>query len=192
MQTIPTSCKVTDVPSPADMMKSTKNETELKGFRNAMLKDGIALVKFYMWMEKAVPSGEVTEVTIEEKLREYRSQQPLYFGESFNTIAGYAGNGAIVHYHATPENHSTVEPKGLILIDSGAQFMDGTTDITRTLAVGELTDQMKQDYTNVLKGHIQIATAIYRRGQFLECTRRSSKHPFGRKLCDTTTRNGNF
>ena len=164
LQTIPTSCKVTDVPSPADMMKSTKNETELKGFRNAMLKDGIALVKFYMWMEKAVPSGEVTEVTIEEKLREYRSQQPLYFGESFNTIAGYAGNGAIVHYHATPENHSTVEPKGLILIDSGAQFMDGTTDITRTLAVGELTDQMKQDYTNVLKGHIQIATAIYPQG----------------------------
>ena len=164
LQTIPANCTVIDVPSPADLMKSKKNETELKGFRNAMLKDGIALVKFYMWMEKAVPAGEVTEVTIEDKLREYRSQQPLYFGESFNTIAGYAGNGAIVHYHATPENHSKVEPKGLMLIDSGAQFMDGTTDITRTLAVGELTEQMKKDYTNVLKGHIQIATAIYPQG----------------------------
>lgn len=164
LQTIPENCHVIDVPSPADLMKSTKNKTELKGFRNAMLKDGIALVKFYMWMEKAVPAGEVTEVTIEEKLKEYRSQQPLYFGESFNTIAGYAGNGAIVHYHATPENHSKVEPKGLLLIDSGAQFMDGTTDITRTLAVGELTEQMKKDYTNVLKGHIQIATAIYPQG----------------------------
>lgn len=164
LQTIPANCTVIDVPSLADLMKSKKNETELKGFRNAMLKDGIALVKFYMWMEKAVPAGEVTEVTIEDKLREYRSQQPLYFGESFNTIAGYAGNGAIVHYHATPENHSKVEPKGLMLIDSGAQFMDGTTDITRTLAVGELTEQMKKDYTNVLKGHIQIATAIYPQG----------------------------
>ena len=164
LQTIPANCTVIDMPSPADLMKSKKNETELKGFRNAMLKDGVALVKFYMWMEKAVPTGEVTEVTIEDKLREYRSQQPLYFGESFNTIAGYAGNGAIVHYHATPENHSKVEPKGLMLIDSGAQFMDGTTDITRTLAVGELTEQMKKDYTNVLKGHIQIATAIYPQG----------------------------
>ena len=164
LQTIPANCSVVDVPSPADLMKSKKNETELKGFRNAMLKDGLALVKFYMWMEKAVPTFEVTEVTIEDKLREYRSQQPLYFGESFNTIAGYAGNGAIVHYHATPESHSVVEPKGLMLIDSGAQFMDGTTDITRTLAVGELTDQMKKDYTNVLKGHIQIATAIYPQG----------------------------
>ena len=164
LQTIPTNCSVVDVPSPADLMKSKKNETELKGFRNAMLKDGLALVKFYMWMEKAVPAGEVTEVTIEEKLREYRSQQPLYFGESFNTIAGYKGNGAIVHYHATPENHLKVDPEGLMLIDSGAQFMDGTTDITRTLAVGPLTEQMKKDYTNVLKGHIQIATAIYPQG----------------------------
>ena len=164
LQTIPPSCTVIDVPSPADLMKSIKNETELKGFRNAMLKDGLALVKFYMWMEKAVPTFDVTEVTIEEKLREFRSEQPLYFGESFNTIAGYAGNGAIIHYHATPESHSVVEPKGLMLIDSGAQFMDGTTDITRTLAVGELTDQMKKDYTNVLKGHIQIATAIYPQG----------------------------
>ena len=164
LQTIPANCSIVDVPSPADLMKSKKNETELKGFRNAMLKDGLALVKFYMWMEKAVPAGEVTEVTIEEKLKEYRSQQPLYFGESFNTIAGYKGNGAIVHYHATPENHLKVEPEGLMLIDSGAQFMDGTTDITRTLAVGTLTEQMKKDYTNVLKGHIQIATAIYPQG----------------------------
>ena len=164
LQTIPANCSVVDVPSPADLMKSRKNETELNGFRNAMLKDGLALVKFYMWMEKAVPAGEVTEVTIEEKLCEYRSKQPLYFGESFNTIAGYKGNGAIVHYHATPENHLKIEPEGLMLIDSGAQFMDGTTDITRTLAVGPLTEQMKKDYTNVLKGHIQIATAIYPQG----------------------------
>ena len=164
LQTIPESCSVIDVPSPVDLMKSIKNETELKGFRNAMVKDGVALVKFYMWMEKAVPEGNVTEVTIEEKLREFRSQQKDFFGESFGTIAGYGGNGAIIHYHAMPDTCAKVQPKGLMLIDSGAQYMDGTTDITRTLAVGELTKQMKEDYTNVLKGHIAIAMAIYPEG----------------------------
>lgn len=164
LQSIPDSCKIIDIPSPVDRMKSMKNETELKGFRNAMIKDGVALVKFYIWLEKVVPTGTVTEVNIEEKLREYRSQQELYVGESFGTIAGYAGNGAIVHYHATPENCSTIQPEGLLLIDSGAQFRDGTTDITRTLAVGKLTNQMKIDYTNVLKGHIALGTAIYPEG----------------------------
>ena len=161
---IPVSCRIVDVPSPVDLMKSVKNKTEINGFRNAMIKDGVALVKFYMWLEKAIPQAEVTEVTIEEKLREYRSQQDLYVGESFSTIAGYAGNGAIIHYHAHPENCLKVKSEGLLLIDSGAQYKDGTTDITRTLAVGKLTKQMKEDYTNVLKGHIAIATAIYPEG----------------------------
>lgn len=164
LQTIPSSCRIVDIPSPVDLMKSIKNETELKGFRNAMIKDGVALVKFYMWLEKAVPAGEVTEVTVEEKLREFRSQQDLYVGESFATIAGYAGNGAVIHYHASPETCLKVEPEGLLLIDSGAQFKDGTTDITRTVAVGKLTRQMKHDYTLVLKGHIALATAIYPEG----------------------------
>ncbi|WP_053826851.1 aminopeptidase P family protein [Lascolabacillus massiliensis] len=164
LQTIPESCKIVDVPSPVDLMKSIKNETELEGFRNAMIKDGVALVKFYMWLEKAIPTGEVTEVMIEEKLLEYRSQQENFVGESFGTIAGYAGNGAIVHYHATPENCLTIKPKGLLLIDSGGQYKDGTTDITRTVAAGKLTKQMKADYTNVLKGHIALATAIFPEG----------------------------
>lgn len=164
LKTIPENCKIIDIPSPADLMKAQKNETELTGFRNAMLKDAIALTKFYMWLEKAIPAGEVSELTIAEKLREYRSQQPFYVGESFSTIAGYAGNGAIIHYSATSENFAHVEPKGLLLIDSGAQFKDGTTDITRTLAVGKITKQMKKDYTNVLKGHIAIATAVYPEG----------------------------
>ena len=164
LQTIPASCRIVDIPSPVDMMKSVKNETELKGFRNAMVKDGVALVKFYMWLEKAIPTGEVTEVTVEEKLREYRSQQELFVGESFGTIAGYAGNGAIIHYHASPETCLQVKPEGLLLIDSGGQYKDGTTDITRTVAVGKLTKQMKHDYTNVLKGHISLATAVYPEG----------------------------
>lgn len=164
LQTIPESCKIVDVASPVDLMKSIKNETELEGFRNAMIKDGVALVKFYMWLEKAIPTGEVTEVMIEEKLLEYRSQQENFVGESFGTIAGYAGNGAIVHYHATPENCLTIKPEGLLLIDSGGQYKDGTTDITRTVAAGKLTKQMKADYTNVLKGHIALATAIFPEG----------------------------
>lgn len=164
LQTIPASCAIIDIPSPVDLMKSIKNETELKGFRNAMIKDGVALVKFFMWLEKAVPAGEVEEITVEEKLYEYRSQQDLFVGESFATIAGYTGNGAVVHYHATPQTSQQVHPEGLLLIDSGAQFKDGTTDITRTVAVGKLSRQMKKDYTLVLKGHIALATAIYPEG----------------------------
>jgi Xaa-Pro aminopeptidase len=176
LQSIPATCKIVDIPSPVDLMKSIKNETEINGFRNAMIKDGVALVKFFMWLEEAVPTGEVKEVTIEEKLREFRSQQDLYVGESFGTIAGYKGNGAIVHYHAMPETCKVVESEGLLLIDSGGQYKDGTTDITRTVAVGELTKQMKVDYTNVLKGHIAIATAIFPEG-----TRGSQLDAFARK-----------
>ncbi len=165
LKELSSTCNVVDVPfSPVDLMKSVKNETELKGFRNAMVKDGVALVKFYRWMEEALPNGEVTELTIAEKLREYRSQQDKYVGESFGTIAGYAGHGAIIHYSATEESCSKVEQKGLVLIDSGAQYIDGTTDITRTWAVGETTEQMRADYTNVLKGHIGVAMAIYPEG----------------------------
>lgn len=161
---IPQNCRIVDMPSPADLMKSRKNTTEIEGFRHAMQRDGVALVKFWMWFEKALPAGEVEEMTIVEKLTEYRSQQDLYVGESFDTIAGYAANGAIVHYHVTPESSAKVKPKGFQLIDSGAQYFDGTTDITRTLAVGSLTQQMKKDYTLVLKGHIAIATCKYPEG----------------------------
>lgn len=163
-QTIPASCRVVDIPSFIDLMKSVKNETELNGFRNAMIKDGVALVQFYMWLERAVPAGEVNEVTVAEKLLEYRSQQELFVGESFGTIAGYGPNGAVIHYHAMPETCLKVEPEGLLLIDSGGQYKDGTTDITRTVAVGKLTKQMKADYTLVLKGHIALATAIFPEG----------------------------
>lgn len=163
-QTIPATSKIIDIQSPVDLMKAAKNETELEGFRNAMVKDGVALVKFFMWLEKSIEGGKVTEVTIDEKLREFRSKQEFFVGESFSTIAGYAENGAIIHYRAQPETCLTVKPEGLLLVDSGAQYKDGTTDITRTVAVGKLTKQMKEDYTNVLKGHIGIATAIFPEG----------------------------
>ena len=162
--TIPDGCRIIDMPSPADLMKSIKNETEVQGIRNAMERDGVALVRFFMWLEKAVPGGNVTEIMIPEKLVEYRSQQKNFVGESFDTISGYGPNGAIVHYHVSNESSLPVKPEGLLLVDSGAQYFDGTTDITRTLAVGPLTDQMKKDYTMVLKGHINLATAIYPQG----------------------------
>jgi Xaa-Pro aminopeptidase len=162
--TIPTENRIVDIPSPADLMKSIKNEAEIQGFNNAMERDGVALVRFFMWLEKAVPEGGVTEIMIPEKLVEYRSQQDNFVGESFDTISGYAPNGAIVHYHVSPESSAEIKPEGFLLVDSGAQYFDGTTDITRTVAVGPLTGQMKKDYTMVLKGHISLATAIYPQG----------------------------
>lgn len=154
-----------DIASPIDLMKSQKNKVELQGFRNAMTKDGVALVKFLMWLETTISKQvPLEEIDIPSKLTEYRQQQKLYVGESFDTIAGYAGNGAIVHYHVTPESSKKIQNNNFLLIDSGAQYFDGTTDITRTLALGEPTVQMKQDYTLVLKGHIQLALAIFPKG----------------------------
>ncbi|MFT4168341.1 MAG: aminopeptidase P family protein [Dysgonomonas sp.] len=161
---IPDSCRITDIPSPVDLMKSIKNETEIQGFHNAMERDGAALVRFFMWLEKAVGTEDIEELTIVEKLVEYRSEQDLFVGESFDTIAGYQANGAIVHYHVTPESSQKIKPEGFLLIDSGAQFFDGTTDITRTVALGEISEQMKKDYTMVLKGHISLATCIFPQG----------------------------
>ena len=150
---------------PADLLKSIKNDTEINGFRNAMLKDGIALVKFFMWLEQSLEKDEtVTELDISQKLREYRSEQQLYFGESFETIAGYASHGAIIHYAATKESNAEINREGLLLIDSGAQYFDGTTDITRTIAVGSVTEEMKRDYTLVLKGHIALILAQFPEG----------------------------
>lgn len=157
-------CRVVDIPSPADLMKSIKNSVEIEGFRTAMERDGVALVRFLMWLEKAVPKGEVSELDIPAKLIEYRGQQQNFVGESFDTIAGYGPNGAIVHYHVTTDSSLPVKTEGFLLVDSGAQYFDGTTDITRTISVGPLTEQMKKDYTMVLKGHIGIATAIYPQG----------------------------
>lgn len=162
--TIPTENRIVDIPSPADLMKSIKNEAEIQGFSNAMERDGVALVRFFMWLEKAVPEGGVTEIMIPEKLVEYRSRQDNFVGESFDTISGYGPNGAIVHYHVSPESSVEIKPEGFLLVDSGAQYFDGTTDITRTVAVGPLTGQMKEDYTMVLKGHISLATAVYPQG----------------------------
>ena len=142
--------------SPVKRMKTIKNETERVGFRSAMLKDGIAMVKFLKWLKPAVEAGGQTEISIDQKLTALRAEQPLFRDISFDTIAGYGAHAAIVHYEATPETDIPLQPKGLLLLDSGAQYLDGTTDITRTIALGPLTEEEKRIYTLVLKGHIQI------------------------------------
>ena len=157
-------CTIVTGPSPVSLLKAIRNEQEINGIRSAMLKDGVALVKFLKWLETAVPTGKETEISIDKKLHELRAAQPLYIGESFDTIAGYKEHGAIVHYEATPETDVVLKPEGFLLLDSGAQYLDGTTDITRTIALGELTEEEKTDYTLILKGHIALAMAVFPEG----------------------------
>ena len=151
--------EIVEEESPVKRMKTIKNETEIAGFKSAMLKDGIALVKFLHWLSGYIGKPEIsqlTEISIDEKLTSLRAEQPLYRDISFDTIAGYGAHAAIVHYEATPETDIPLQPQGLLLLDSGAQYLDGTTDITRTIALGPLTEEEKKVYTLVLKGHIQI------------------------------------
>lgn len=151
--------EIVEEESPVKRMKTIKNETEIAGFKSAMLKDGIALVKFLHWLSGYIGKPEIsqlTEISIDEKLTSLRAEQPLYRDISFDTIAGYGAHAAIVHYEATPETDIPLQPQDLLLLDSGAQYLDGTTDITRTIALGPLTEEEKKVYTLVLKGHIQI------------------------------------
>lgn len=149
------------LPSPIPPMKAIKNEAEIQGFRRAMVRDGVAMVKFLRWLRPAVEVGGQTEMSVDRKLTALRAEQDLFRGVSFDTIAGYEAHGAIVHYEATPETDIPLEPRGLILIDSGAQYQDGTTDITRTVALGPVTEEQRRVYTLVLKGHIQLEMAKF-------------------------------
>ena len=150
--------EVVDAESPIKRMKAIKNEREIAGFRSAMLKDGIAMVKFLKWLGETYKAHKPyeTELSVDQKLTSLRAEQPLFRGVSFDTIAGYEAHGAIVHYEATAETDVPLLPEGFLLLDSGAQYLDGTTDITRTIALGPLTDEQRRIYTLVLKGHIQI------------------------------------
>lgn len=151
-------------PSPVPEMKAIKNEVECNGFRNAMQRDGVAMVKFLKWLEEAVPKGCETELSVSAKLRELRAEQPLFKDESFDTIAGYEEHGAIVHYEPTPDTDVPLRPEGFLLLDSGAQYLDGTTDITRTIQLGKVTDLHRRVYTLVLKGHLSLQNLCFPRG----------------------------
>ena len=157
-------CRKVVAPSPIPAMKAVKNSVEIEGFRNAMLRDGIALVKFLRWLRPAVEAGGQTEMSVSAKLEELRAVQPLYRGLSFDTIAAYQEHGAIVHYEPTPATDVPLRPEGFLLLDSGAQYLDGTTDITRTVALGPVTDEQRLVYTLVLKGHIGLELCRFPRG----------------------------
>ena len=157
-------CLIINGASPVALLKAIRNKQEIAGIHAAMQRDGVALVKFLKWLDEAVPAGKETEISVDKKLHTFRAAQPLYMGESFDTIAGYKEHGAIVHYEATPETDVTLKPEGFLLLDSGAQYLDGTTDITRTIALGPLTEEEKTDYTLILKGHIALAMAVFPEG----------------------------
>lgn len=163
---LPKSCILIEGISPTNHLKSIKNEAEIKGFRNAVLKDGIAMTKFYFWLEKRLKAGEkVTELSAAAKLTALRSEQPQYVMDSFASISSYGPHGAVVHYSPTPETDTELKTDSLYLLDSGAQYLDGTTDITRTIALcDEPSEQMKKDFTRALKGTIGIAKCKFPAG----------------------------
>lgn len=150
--------------SPVSKYKAVKNQIEINGFRNAMLRDGVAMVRFLIWLQKNIGNSNLTELSIDEQLYKERSAMENFRGISFATIAGYQEHGAIVHYEADEHSASILRPEGLLLIDSGTQYLDGTTDITRTIPLGPTTEEQKKDYTLVLKGFIQLAMAEFPQG----------------------------
>ncbi len=174
--------EVVEAECPVSTMKIMKNETEIKGYRSAMLKDGIAMVKWMKWALEAIPEGGQTELTLTRKLYDLRAEQPLFRGVSFESIMGYAAHGAIVHYEPTEETDIPVDFKGLLLIDSGGQYRDGTTDVTRTIPLGEQTWEERRDYTLVLRGFIRLASCVFPRGTYgsqLDCLAREPMWKYG-------------
>ena len=151
--------------NPSTLFKSQKHESEIEHIRNSMQKDGVALCHFFHWLENALKQNEaINELTIDEKITAYRAEQDGFIGLSFSTIAGFNANGALPHYRATPASYSDIQGDGLLLIDSGGQYEDGTTDITRVVPVGTPSEDQKRDYTLVLKCHIALAQVVYPEG----------------------------
>jgi Xaa-Pro aminopeptidase len=161
---VPEAYEIVEMPNITSTLKAVKNSTEIKNLRNSHIKDGVALVKFHIWLDKNLGKERITEITVAEKLKEFRSQQELSMGPSFDTIAGYKEHAAMMHYKAVPGVEYTLENQGMLLIDSGGQYLDGTTDTTRTIVLGELTPEQKKDFTLVLKSHIGLATAKFMYG----------------------------
>ena len=165
LQSLPKDMKIINDYSPVMKRKAVKNPVEMKGIHSAHLKDGVAMCKFLYWLKQAVSAGEaVTEISAAERLHAFRAEQELFMGDSFEAIVGYGPHAAIVHYCATPESDTRLEPRGFVLIDSGGQYLDGTTDITRTIVLGPLTDKERALFTAVLRGHIDLARAVFPKG----------------------------
>lgn len=164
VEAIPPTCDIIDQASPASLMKAIKNVQEIKGFHDAMTRDGVAMVRFLKWLEETCCAETVTEISLDKQLTAFRAEQERYRDISFDTIAAYGAHAAIVHYEATQESDIPLEKKGFLLLDSGAQYQDGTTDLTRTIALGPLSEEEKVDYTLVLKGHIALSRTIFPEG----------------------------
>jgi len=161
---VPEGVKIVEDMNPSTALKAIKNEVEIAHTRNAMVKDGVALTKFFKWVEENVSSGNLSEISIAEKLQELRASSEGFVDISFDTIAGYKEHGALPHYKATDSSNSTLKPEGLLLVDSGGQYTDGTTDITRVISLGNITAEEKKDYTIVLKGTIEGSQAVFPKG----------------------------
>lgn len=161
---IPDSVQIVETTNPSTHLKAVKNEVEIAHIRDTMVNDGVAMTKFFKWLEESLGSEELSELSIAAKLRQFREEQPGFVDVSFTTIAGYLDHGALPHYSATPESNYTLKPTGLLLVDSGGQYRTGTTDITRVVSLGNITQEEKEDYTIVLKGTIEGSQAIYPKG----------------------------
>ncbi|NOX87967.1 MAG: aminopeptidase P family protein [Calditrichaeota bacterium] len=157
-------CELFFKSSPVTHFKAVKNQTELAGFKACHIRDGIAMVRFLKWLEEAVPQGGVTEMSAADQLEKFRAEQSLYQGPSFETISAFNEHGAIVHYTSSPETDVELKSPGIYLIDSGGHYLDGTTDITRTIAIGQPTDEQKDRFTRILKGHIDLAITSFPAG----------------------------
>lgn len=161
---VPTAVKIVEAINPSTTLKAVKNEVEIDHIRKTMIYDGVALTKFFKWLEETLGQEDLSELSIAEQLRNFRAEQPGFVDVSFTTIAGYLDHGALPHYSATAESNYTLKPEGLLLVDSGGQYKTGTTDITRVVSLGNITQEEKDDYTLVLKGTIEGSQAIYPKG----------------------------
>lgn len=166
---IPKKVKIVNEANPSELMRSMKNETEMKNTRNAHIKDGVAMCKFMYWLKKNVGTIPMTEISVSDYLAELRAQQEGFLDLSFDTISAYGAHGALCHYSATEESNAKIEPEGFLLVDSGGHYLDGTTDITRTFALGALTEEMKENFTRVCRGMLNLANAKFQYG----CTGRN-------------------
>lgn len=164
VKSLPENVEIISDVDPVEAMKAVKNQTELRCTENAHIKDGTAMVQFIFWLKSNVGKAAISEISAADKLETLRRQQTGCFDLSFDTISGYMENGAIVHYTPTPDTDRQLRPEGLLLVDSGGQYEDGTTDITRTIALGPLTDEMREDYTTVLKSNLELSMAVFEKG----------------------------
>ena len=164
MENIPENVRIIKGLTPVAYTKCVKNAKEQENMRNVHVKDGVAMTKFMFWLKQNVGKEAMTEISVEEYLKELRAAQEGFVEESFTTIAGYGPHGAIIHYHAVEDSNAEIKPEGLLLVDSGGQYLEGTTDVTRTFAVGPLTEEEKRNFTTVLKGNLRLGNVTFKEG----------------------------